>query len=156
MCYNSGTFPKGLGCECRRMVKTNNSTDTPVELLNTAYKQLEFDQGALLPAVRHPQPGTQEDWLDRGDWQSLAAQVGAEKVFFVDRDPVVVFAKAEDGSPAVLRRIYEQVWCMSRPQLLFLASPGQLAVFDLTKPPDRKSTRLNSSHLGISYAVFCL
>src|SRR5437899_3821971 len=24
------------------------------------------------------------------------------------------------------------------------------------KPRDRKSTRLNSSHLGISYAVFCL
>src|ERR1039458_10723060 len=24
------------------------------------------------------------------------------------------------------------------------------------KNPDRKSTRLNSSHLGISYAVFCL
>src|SRR5258705_13723218 len=26
----------------------------------------------------------------------------------------------------------------------------------LFKGPDRKSTRLNSSHLGISYAVFCL
>src|SRR5258705_2225241 len=26
----------------------------------------------------------------------------------------------------------------------------------LTKVSDRKSTRLNSSHLGISYAVFCL
>src|SRR5262245_62605202 len=25
-----------------------------------------------------------------------------------------------------------------------------------TRSPDRKSTRLNSSHLGISYAVFCL
>src|ERR1039458_10803638 len=25
-----------------------------------------------------------------------------------------------------------------------------------TSRPDRKSTRLNSSHLGISYAVFCL
>src|SRR5205814_7452494 len=25
-----------------------------------------------------------------------------------------------------------------------------------TVVPDRKSTRLNSSHLGISYAVFCL
>jgi len=24
------------------------------------------------------------------------------------------------------------------------------------RPKDRKSTRLNSSHLGISYAVFCL
>src|SRR5258705_8251592 len=27
---------------------------------------------------------------------------------------------------------------------------------DMTPPGDRKSTRLNSSHLGISYAVFCL
>src|ERR1035438_2302626 len=26
----------------------------------------------------------------------------------------------------------------------------------LRQDPDRKSTRLNSSHLGISYAVFCL
>src|SRR5471030_3420218 len=26
----------------------------------------------------------------------------------------------------------------------------------LSHPRDRKSTRLNSSHLGISYAVFCL
>src|SRR5256885_11017707 len=25
-----------------------------------------------------------------------------------------------------------------------------------SRPPDRKSTRLNSSHLVISYAVFCL
>src|SRR5262245_65303932 len=37
---------------------------------------------------------------------------------------------------------------------------GQEAVHDLPdrqRPPrDRKSTRLNSSHLGISYAVFCL
>src|SRR5262245_64921032 len=36
-----------------------------------------------------------------------------------------------------------------------LAQPGPhvAAVLD---PVDRKSTRLNSSHLGISYAVFCL
>src|SRR5262245_63498878 len=27
---------------------------------------------------------------------------------------------------------------------------------DRLTPEDRKSTRLNSSHLGISYAVFCL
>src|SRR5256885_3003225 len=27
---------------------------------------------------------------------------------------------------------------------------------DSYEPPDRKSTRLNSSHLVISYAVFCL
>src|SRR5438132_14389293 len=31
-----------------------------------------------------------------------------------------------------------------------------LQVFSLQKRPDRKSTRLNSSHTVISYAVFCL
>src|SRR5258705_2838272 len=30
------------------------------------------------------------------------------------------------------------------------------ALTDLAPEADRKSTRLNSSHLGISYAVFCL
>src|SRR5262245_24832172 len=40
--------------------------------------------------------------------------------------------------------------------------PGELVWPGYTPPPtrrretDRKSTRLNSSHLGISYAVFCL
>src|SRR5205814_7694649 len=33
---------------------------------------------------------------------------------------------------------------------------AELARFVLRKDLDRKSTRLNSSHLGISYAVFCL
>src|SRR5947199_5571933 len=36
--------------------------------------------------------------------------------------------------------------------------PGDAAAFLQVAQPvgDRKSTRLNSSHLGISYAVFCL
>src|SRR2546426_8426447 len=33
---------------------------------------------------------------------------------------------------------------------------GQLRLRQLSGPRDRKSTRLNSSHLVISYAVFCL
>src|SRR5258705_10291810 len=33
---------------------------------------------------------------------------------------------------------------------------GRPAVACGTRVSDRKSTRLNSSHLGISYAVFCL
>src|SRR3712207_7223862 len=34
---------------------------------------------------------------------------------------------------------------------------GQLrSAFSMTEPEDRKSTRLNSSHANISYAVFCL
>src|ERR1035441_11004101 len=33
---------------------------------------------------------------------------------------------------------------------------GGIGALQVRFSPDRKSTRLNSSHLGISYAVFCL
>src|SRR5262245_62453175 len=36
------------------------------------------------------------------------------------------------------------------------ARPGKRPYPGQPRPGDRKSTRLNSSHLGISYAVFCL
>src|SRR5215212_10757486 len=35
-------------------------------------------------------------------------------------------------------------------------SPARAATWRPSPAGDRKSTRLNSSHLGISYAVFCL
>src|SRR3712207_8482589 len=36
------------------------------------------------------------------------------------------------------------------------ATPAQRAAIDRALTADRKSTRLNSSHANISYAVFCL
>lgn len=113
--------------------------DTPADFLTAAYTQLAFDRGALLSAARAPQIGTQDDWFEKGDWQHLAAEVGAESIFFVDRDPVVVFAKVESTSAELLKKLYARIWCMSRPQLLFLAAPGELMLLDLTKPPPRSN-----------------
>src|SRR2546426_701668 len=42
------------------------------------------------------------------------------------------------------------------PQLHVAAELGQHVAHEVVLPEDRKSTRLNSSHLVISYAVFCL
>ena len=119
------------------MITTNDTPDSAADLLDAAYQQLEFDQGSLLSAARVPQLDTIAEWVDRSDWQQLAAQVGAESIFFVDRDPVVVFAKSVDTEQGALRMLYERIWCMARPQLLFLATPGELSVFDLTKPPPK-------------------
>src|SRR5688500_3096004 len=41
-------------------------------------------------------------------------------------------------------------------QSAFEDAPRKLYLFEMEETPDRKSTRLNSSHLVISYAVFCL
>src|SRR5438876_3443579 len=43
-----------------------------------------------------------------------------------------------------------------RTLLVHLAAGCSLKTAALAKPRDRKSTRLNSSHPSISYAVFCL
>src|SRR5689334_24001311 len=46
------------------------------------------------------------------------------------------------------RRIFGGTGCTSR--------RARLRVTNARRPEDRKSTRLNSSHSSISYAVFCL
>ena len=124
------------------MVTVADNSASASDLLSAAYSQLAFDQGSLLPAMRGPGSGVPSDWVDKGDWQSLAAQVGAENIFFVDHDPVIVFAKTDQSSPDVLRTLYNRIWCMSRPQLLFMASPGVLNVFDLTKAPAKPDEAL--------------
>src|SRR5438045_8358456 len=43
-----------------------------------------------------------------------------------------------------------------RRSTLYRHFPDEAALFEACSAQDRKSTRLNSSHLGISYAVFCL
>jgi len=63
--------------------------------------------------------------------------VGADRLFFVGSNPVIVFAEAPSCDPEVIRRRFRDIWNMARPQLLFLASPGQLEVYDLAKGPAR-------------------
>ena len=107
------------------MTSLHANPDSPAEFLNAAYRHLEFDQGALISAANAPQHETIDEWVDRGDWQQLAAQVGAESIFFVNHDPVIIFAQTIDIEPTALRTLYERIWCMARPQILFLATPGQ-------------------------------
>lgn len=110
-------------------------TATPAELLAAAYSQLEFEHGSLFEAARKPADAAAKQWLEKGDWLALADEVGAEKIFFVDQNPVIVFAAVSGGKEEDFRRLYNRVWCMARPQLLFLARPGELAVYDLARPP---------------------
>src|ERR1039458_10506855 len=51
---------------------------------------------------------------------------------------------------------YTTLFRSKRPAFGLGGSPTKCSTFLLFAQTDRKSTRLNSSHLGISYAVFCL
>jgi type I restriction-modification system DNA methylase subunit len=107
------------------------------QLLDAAYTRLGFADGDLLSAADEPNDSTSPVWVDKGDWLALAKKVGAEKVFFVDTYPVIVFAEQKTADPAEWFQWFNSVWCMARPQLLFLAREGELSVFNLTKQPAR-------------------
>ena len=110
------------------------SLDSAKDLLDAAYSDLDFKGGDLLRATDAPGERDRENWITRGGWLRLAHKVGAERVFFVDGNPVIVFVKDEPGQ-ANLRQLFNRAWCMARPPLLFVAQPGTLSVFDLTQPP---------------------
>src|SRR2546430_11780542 len=56
----------------------------------------------------------------------------------------------------VSHEVYPEIVRLPPPWLKLTALPVRRSVTPVTLYPDRKSTRLNSSHSQISYAVFCL
>lgn len=128
------------------------------ELLDAVYTQLEFDRGVLFPALIEPKEEiiSPSDWIEKGDWLKLAADVGAEKILFIGGNPVVVFAKLGNKGDQTFRKLYHRIWSMARPPLLFLARPGELAVYDLAKPPPKKSEKPDDNNRRISEVVSVL
>src|SRR5262245_63166136 len=71
---------------------------------------------------------------NREDWGRLMRRLGVKGIHIAERDT----QRAREPKP---RNVFINTWSVEG-----FVSEGL----------DRKSTRLNSSHLGISYAVFCL
>lgn len=106
--------------------------------LSRAYQDLGYTEGQLLTTSLQPEGAAPDVWLNRGEWLSLAKRAGAEKVFFVRDNPVILFAKAESADPHETAGLINRAWCISRPRYLFVARPGELSVYDLTRPPVRR------------------
>src|SRR5205807_7616107 len=81
--------------------------------------------------------GTVIEWYDFYIFGSLARVLSQQ--FFSKANPVSAFLET-----------------VALFTIGFLIRPLGALIFGRIRKPDRKSTRLNSSHLVISYAVFCL
>lgn len=99
------------------------------------YSELDLNNGKLLPATNLPADLNQRiDWVEHGEWLAAAKRAGAEKVFFVENNPVAVFSECDSDLKDKVTA-FNRTWCLARPRLLFLASPGEISVFDLAKKP---------------------
>jgi len=123
------------------------SSETASELLNAARAQLgyEYVKGeSFHDASDRPSDFDERTWVDKGDWLAVAKKIGAEAIFFVENNPVVVFAKCNTDDETALRCLYDHVWSMARPRMFFLAKPGELAVYDLARRPPHPGEALRS------------
>lgn len=104
-------------------------------LLNILYDQLDFKSGSLCTATDKPLSVQNSiDWLEKGEWLSAAKRIGAEKIFFVENNPVAVFIECETALEKKVKA-FNKAWCLARPRLLFLAAPGEITVYDLAQKP---------------------
>ena len=114
------------------------------QMLKSAYSALGYSEGELYNATESPPRSmSSKNWLDKGEWLILAKKVGIEKVFFVENNPVIVFAQAP--SPEEHFKRFRKIWNLARPPILFLASPDELAVYDLTRGPARNPDEWDST-----------
>src|SRR5204863_1941363 len=80
----------------------------------------------------------------------------------VDKMPLVEIICGEKTSPATLAKVFDYTLQIKKTPIVVNDSRGFFTsrvigtFINEVKKPDRKSTRLNSSHVEISYAVFCL
>lgn len=111
-----------------------------VDFLHQVYADLRLDEGLLFPPASTPTDETVSHWQAIGDWLSLASRMGADRIFFVGDDPVLVFSAVPTGASELdVIRTYRQAWSLARPQCLFLASADELKVYDLSLPPPQTS-----------------
>ena len=120
--------------------------------LAAIYKELDFQAGDLLRAAATPPSRvSRKDWVEKGEWLASAERAGADSVFFVDNNPVIVFARCGQEL-ADEAKAFNRVWSLARPRILFLASPGEITVYDLAqKPVDEKDSKSwkNLRHLEL-------
>lgn len=108
------------------------------DMLQTIIEQLDFNNGQLFNTLEVSlELHSQKDWLDKGDWLLSAQKAGVSHIFFVENNPVAVFARSLKSEKDKIK-VFNNIWCLSRPRLLFLESEGELSVIDLAQPPIRR------------------
>lgn len=107
------------------------------DLLGHAYAALDLTGPTLMQATSVPVPGQPEgSWREQGEWLLLAKRAGADRLFFVGDDPVLIFAQLPSGATEDhVVAAYRKAWSLARPRRLFLHVNGELRVYALSSPP---------------------
>jgi type I restriction-modification system DNA methylase subunit len=109
-----------------------------IDLLQVAYDTLGYGKAegdSLLSPCLKPANLSADSWMQKGDWLAAAFRVNADKVYFINGNPVVLFSRVPSEGLKEIREACSRAWSMARPRILFLCTPTELQVYDLGDKP---------------------
>lgn len=127
-------------------------------LLEVSCTELGYNGGDLIDVDDLTIMNDTSAYLDKGPWLEVTRHINdinhfkVKKIFFVDNNPVIVFVNTPETDHGRLHEIFNNIWCMARPRILFLALPGELYVYDLSQSPARSPEELNPLEFAKSAA----
>jgi hypothetical protein len=86
--------------------------------LERLYSDLDFQNGDLFSVADNPDNLQKDVWLEKGEWLSAAKRASAEKVFFIENNPIAVFAECGEGDTEKFKS-FNRIWSLARPRLLY-------------------------------------
>lgn len=114
--------------------------------LNNLYEGLDFHSGELVGVDGHSigqiTHNTDDERLNREKWIESCRRINlksqpqgfvVESLFFVQNNPVAIFAKIDNNDDATRRIAFRTLWNLARPRYLFLVYPAETEVFDLSE-----------------------
>lgn len=117
------------------------------DLLQQAYIELDLHNGDLIKTT-DTDALDEQAFVDKAQWLNLCRYISknkffkAESIFFVENNPVIVFVHSIEVDEDKLAEIYNQIWCMANPRILFISTPTELNVYDLADKPVQKAEDL--------------
>ncbi len=111
------------------------------------YKELDFENGDLVE-VKDIAKLDEEEYINKSQWLDLCRYIGKNKtfkpeaIFFVENSPMIIFVAGTEEDQNTLHEIYNRLWCMANPRLLFISTPVELNVYDLAGKPARTMEEL--------------
>jgi type I restriction-modification system DNA methylase subunit len=115
--------------------------------LPAVYKELDFENGDLVE-VKDIAKLDEEEYINKSQWLDLCRYIGKNKtfkpeaIFFVENNPMIIFVAGTEEDQNTLHEIYNRLWCMANPRLLFISTPVELNVYDLAGKPVRTREEL--------------
>ncbi|MCU0286186.1 MAG: SAM-dependent methyltransferase [Acidobacteria bacterium] len=110
--------------------------------LPAVYRELDFENGDLVK-VKNTFELDEKEYISKSQWLELCRYIGKNKtfkpeaIFFVENNPIIIFVAGTEEDQKSLHEIYNRLWCMANPRLLFVSTPVELNVYDLAGKPAR-------------------